>query len=251
MESIDHAIAAGDVNYAADELDQHWLEVYSAGQATKVLGWIDSLPDEVVHDHPGLALARAGIGRAVGQLDEVEPWLARAEAAAADAPAAGFASSLAAGAALGRSLYRLALGDVEGALEWAQRAVELEQARGAPSPRPRSISSAWSCSSRSPDRAEPLLCGLPGQRARPGSRTCVATSLRPCSPRCTCCAATWSGGERLAREALELARAAQLEEHPPTQQVHAALGAVHHARGDLARGGGGVRARLGARASGR
>jgi LuxR family maltose regulon positive regulatory protein len=39
--------------------------------------------------------------------------------------------------------------------------------------------------------------------------------------------------ERLARESLETARAQGLEEHPPTEQAHAALGAVLLARDEL------------------
>lgn len=39
--------------------------------------------------------------------------------------------------------------------------------------------------------------------------------------------------ERLAREALEVARAPRLEEHPPTERAHVALGAVFLARDEV------------------
>jgi ATP/maltotriose-dependent transcriptional regulator MalT len=99
-DAIEHAITAGDVHYAADELEQHWLEFYSAGQPMTLIAWIDRLPGEVVDAHPALALARAGVARAVGRLDEVEYWLERAEQGAADAPARGMASSVAGGVAV-------------------------------------------------------------------------------------------------------------------------------------------------------
>ena len=233
IEAIDHAIAARDVNYAADELDRHWLDLYSAGQATKLLVWIDGLPDDVILDHPGLALARAGIARATGRLNEVEPWLQRAEAAAADAPAAGFASSLAGGAALGRSLYRMAVGDVDGALEWAQRAIELEQARGAAEPTTAKYFLGVVMFFEEPDRAEPLLCGYLAS-VPAGTEDVRRYFAQALLAEVHVLRGDLDGAERLAREALELARSRQLEEHPPTQQVHVALGAVLHARGDLA-----------------
>ena len=97
IEAIDHAITAGDVHYAADELEQRWVEFYSSGHATTLLSFIDRLPDEAIVAHPVLALARAGVARALGQMDDVELWLQRAERAAPDAPAPGWASTIAAG----------------------------------------------------------------------------------------------------------------------------------------------------------
>jgi LuxR family maltose regulon positive regulatory protein len=232
MEAIDHALAARDVNYAADELDQHWLDLYSAGQATKLLEWIDSLPDEVILDHPGLALTRAGIARAIGRLDEVEPWLQRAEAAAADAPSPGFASSLAGGAALARSLYRLAMGDVDGALEWAQRAIELEHARRAGEPTTAKYFLGVVMFFEEPGRAEPLLSGYLAS-VPPGTEDARRYFAQALLAEVQVLRGDIDGGERLAREALELVRSHQLEEHPPTEQVHVALGAALHARGDL------------------
>lgn len=232
VESIGHAIEAGDVNYAAGELDQHWLELYSAGQATLVLGWIDRLPDEVMNEHPGLALARAGIARSIGLLDEVEPWLERAEAAAADAPAIGFGSSLASGAALSRAAYRLALGDVAGALAWAQRAVALEQAGdSSPSIRVKYFLGLVTFFEE-PEEAEPLLTdyleGMPAG-VEDVRRSFAQALLAEVLVR----RGEVDGGERLALQALELARANQLEEHPGTDQAHIALGTALHARGDL------------------
>ena len=44
VDAIDHAITAGDVHYAADEIERRWLEFYSTGQATTLLGWINRRP---------------------------------------------------------------------------------------------------------------------------------------------------------------------------------------------------------------
>ncbi|MBV9000783.1 MAG: AAA family ATPase [Solirubrobacterales bacterium] len=231
-EALDHAIAAGDVNYAADELDQHWLDLYSAGQATKLMEWIDRLPEEVILEHPGLALARAGIARATGRLDEVESWVQRAEAADPDAPAVGFASSVASGAALARALYRMAMGDVTGGLEWARRAVEIEHARGTTEPITALYFLGVVLFFDEPEQAEPLLSGyLATVPAGPADvRRYFAQALLA---EVRVLRDDVEGGERLALAALELARSQQLEEHPPTQQVHVALGAALHARGDF------------------
>jgi LuxR family transcriptional regulator, maltose regulon positive regulatory protein len=232
VEAIGHAIDAGDVNYAADELERHWLNLYSAGHSTLILDWIDRLPQEVIADHPGLALARAGIARAIGRLDEVEPWLQRAEAGSADAPAVGFASSLAGGVALGRSLYRLALGDVAGALAWGQRAVELEQTAGAPEPTAARYFLGVARFFEEPEECEALLTAYLAS-VPPGPEDVRRYFAQALLAEVHVLRGDVEGGERLAREALELARAQQLTEYPPTEQVHVALGAVLHARGDL------------------
>jgi LuxR family transcriptional regulator, maltose regulon positive regulatory protein len=232
VEAIGHAIDAGDVNYAADELDRHWLDLYSAGQATLILDWIDRLPGDVIAEHPGLALARAGMARAIGRLDEVEPWLQRAEAAAGDAPAVGFASSLAGGVALGRSLYRLALGDVAGALTWGERAVELERRQGSPEPTTANYFLGVVRFFEEPEDAEPLLTGYLAS-VPPGAEDVRRYFAQALLAEVHILRGDVEGGERLAQESLELARAQQLEEHPPTQQVHVAFGAARHARGDL------------------
>ena len=231
-DAIRHAIEAGDVYYAADELDQHWLDIYSSGQATLLLDWIGQLPEDLIVEHPGLALARAGIARAIGRFDEVEPWLQRAEAADPDAPALGFASSLASGVALGRSLYRLALGDVAGALAWGQRAVELEQAQGSTEPTTANYFLGVARFFDEPEQAEPLLAGYLAA-VPPGAADVRRYFAQALLAEVHILRGDVEGGERLAHEALELARAQQLEEHPPTQQVHVALGAALHARGDL------------------
>jgi LuxR family maltose regulon positive regulatory protein len=92
VEAIGHALAAGDVNYAADELERHWLEFYSTGQATTILEWIDRLPPETLAGHATLILARGGIARALGRLEEAEEWLARGDALAATLPRAASAA---------------------------------------------------------------------------------------------------------------------------------------------------------------
>jgi ATP/maltotriose-dependent transcriptional regulator MalT len=232
VEAIEHALAAGDVNYAAGELERHWLQLYSSGQATTVLDWIDRLPADTITGHPTLMLARAGIARALGRLDEVEEWLARAEALPADAPASEVGSSLESGVAMSRAMYRLALGDVPGAIEWGQRALALEPAEGSTGHATASYFLGIVVFFESPERAEPLLQRFlatvpPG---RQDVRRYFATALLA---EVHALRGDLVQAERLARAALEVARTQRLEEHPPTEQAHVALGAVLLAREEL------------------
>ena len=232
VEAIEHALAAGDVNYAAGELQRHWLEFYSSGQATTILDWIDRLPADTIAGHPTLVLARAGIARALGRLSEVEEWLERAEALPPEAPASEVGSSLASGVAMSRAMYRLALGDVPGAIEWGQRALALEPDEGSTGHATASYFLGIVLFFESPERAEPLLKLFlttvpPG---RQDVRRYFATALLA---EVHVLRGEIQVAEHLAREALEVARTKRLEEHPPTEQAHVALGAVLLARGEL------------------
>jgi LuxR family maltose regulon positive regulatory protein len=231
-EAIGHALAAGDVNYAADELERHWLEFYSNGQATTILEWIDGLPPETVAGHPTLVLARGGIARALGRLDEAEEWLARGDALAADAPTSGLGSSIAGGAAINHSMYRLARGDVPGAITWGRQALGLEPVEGSREHITAGYFLGIALFYERPDQAAPLLERYlvevpPGQQ---DVRRYFATALMS---EVHALRGELAEAERLAREALEVARTQRLEEHPPTEQAHVALGAVHLARDEL------------------
>jgi LuxR family transcriptional regulator, maltose regulon positive regulatory protein len=232
FEAIDHAITAGDVHYAADEIERHWLEFYSTGQATTLLGWIDRLPADTIDTHPVLALVRGGIARAVGRLDEVEEWLARAESATAfaDTPARGFGSSIASGAALARAMHRLALGDAPGAVRWARRAVALEPDESSREHATAAYFLGIALFYSDPDQAEPLLRGyltaIPAGEDDVRRYYAMALLAEHHAVR-----GELDAAEQLANLALQVALANGLLEHPPTEQVHVALGAAHLARG--------------------
>jgi LuxR family maltose regulon positive regulatory protein len=233
FEAIDHAIAAGDVHWAADELERHWLSLYSAGQATTVLAWIDGLPAAAIDAHPALAVARAGVAQAMGRLEEVEVWLGRAERAPAGAPAGGgMASSVAGSAALMRSMYRLAQGDVSGAVAWGQKALALESVEGSREHATAGFFLGVAQFYADPQQAEPLLRGFltaipagdqDAERYFAMALLAEAHTLR----------GELDAGERLAREALEVAHARGFDEQPPTEQAHVALGAVLFARDEF------------------
>jgi LuxR family transcriptional regulator, maltose regulon positive regulatory protein len=232
VEAIEHAIAAGDVHYAADELERNWEKFYSAGETLTVLSWIDRLPGEAIAAHPTLALLRAALSRPLGQIDQIEPWLQRAEQVSPDAPAPGLASTVAGGAALFRSLDRLAVGDVAGAVDSARRGYELEPANGSREYLTAAYFFGAALFYQDPDQAQPLLeefldAAAEGERD-PRHRYAMALLAETYGVR-----GELETAERLAQDALKLTRRLGVEEHPPTNQVHIALGMVPFARGEL------------------
>jgi LuxR family transcriptional regulator, maltose regulon positive regulatory protein len=233
VEAIDHAIVAGDVNYAVDELERNWLEFYSAGNATNVLDWIDRLPADVVDARPVLLAAIAGIARTMGRLDKVEPLLQRAEAAIADAdPSTGLVDRVAAAVTLVRSYLSLAYGDVPRAVGLGRPLTGIEWPRGSLGHTTTCFLVGLALFFEDPDEAEPLLRDYlsvvtPGEedvrRYVVLAQLAETHALRGEVEAC----------ERLAGEALAIARLRQLEEFPYTGQVHVALGAVLLAHGEL------------------
>ena len=232
VEAIDHAIAAGDVHWAADEVERHWPAFYSAGQSTTVLGWIDRLPAEAIDAHPSLALVRAEVAGAMGRLQEGEEWLRRAERAPDGRPAAGLGSSIVGSAALLRSMYRLALGDVPAAIAWGEKALALEPVAGSPEHLTAGYFLGVAQFFADPERAEPLLrdflAAVPAGELNFRRGWAMALLAEGHALR-----GELEAGERLGRQALELLRSSGLEEYPPAEQAHVALGAVHLARDEL------------------
>jgi ATP/maltotriose-dependent transcriptional regulator MalT len=114
--AIEHAIATGDMEYAADEIDRRWFEFFATGQIWTLVDSMDRLSDEAIADHPMLAVVRAGLARAVGRIDEIEEWLQLIDRSSFAAPAPGLATTIEGAAAQMRSMHRLGIGDVPGAI---------------------------------------------------------------------------------------------------------------------------------------
>jgi LuxR family transcriptional regulator, maltose regulon positive regulatory protein len=229
--AIEHALRAGDVHVAADTLRRHWLALYSGGNATDAIGWIDRLPDATLGDYPELSLARAGMARAMGRAGEVEPWLRRAEAAALARADERERRELAAGVARQRAMLRLSHADVGEAVRLARIALEL---RPGDSPDVAAdgyflaVCLFWTDATR---EAEALLARYlestpPGEQ---DVRRVFAMALL---------AAIHAGrdeldaAERLAGESLATSEARGLGEHPPTELAFVADGMVALARDD-------------------
>jgi LuxR family transcriptional regulator, maltose regulon positive regulatory protein len=99
-DAIGHAVAAGDMLWAARIIEQHFDVVYNIrGEAATIHRWLSALPAEVVRSRPRLLLAQAFMAATSGHLEVVEPLLDAVEHAPPDwsdepfEPTAGAAAS--------------------------------------------------------------------------------------------------------------------------------------------------------------
>ena len=229
---IEHAIAAGDVHLAASELERNWLALYSDGRATTLLRWIDGLPGDAVEDHPDLALARFGVARAMGSVENMEHWLGIAERAAERTASPARRAELLAHVAIQRSFEALARAEAAEAVRWARRAVQILREVGDEPPASRyflGIALFWGG-----DRteAETLLRGyiaeVPAGDQDVRRSFAMVIVAEACALR-----GELEEADALVGAALAITAERDLQEHPPTEQVHVAAGIVALARGAI------------------
>jgi LuxR family maltose regulon positive regulatory protein len=230
--TIEHAICAGDVHVAADALRRHWLALYSGGQASELIAWIDRLPAETLAGYPELALARAGVARAMGRIDEVDLWLDRAERLAREAQDERERRELLAGVARQRAMRRLSLADIGEAVRLARAAVALR-----PEDSPEAVSERfflavclfWTGSTR---ECETLLRAYLGA-VEPGEQDVRRVFALALLALAHAARGELDRAELLADESLATSVARGLSEHPPTEIVYVASGIVRLARDDV------------------
>jgi len=80
-EAVNHAFAAGDLEWAVGLIEENALSMIYRRELATLVGWLDSLPDEVVRARPWLCVAQAWALVNVGQLEAAEPLLQGAEKA--------------------------------------------------------------------------------------------------------------------------------------------------------------------------
>jgi LuxR family transcriptional regulator, maltose regulon positive regulatory protein len=132
-EAIHHALAAGDADWAARLVEDHFSRLLWRSEDVTVDRWLAALPPAVVGARPWLCLALAARAGLAGRLEEVEPLLAaaeRAHAAGTGAPPttpAGATTSLADDVptmvAMMRANLARTYGDPEPATRLAERSV--------------------------------------------------------------------------------------------------------------------------------
>ncbi|HVG64987.1 MAG TPA: LuxR C-terminal-related transcriptional regulator [Actinomycetota bacterium] len=122
--AVHHATAAGDYQRATDLVTRHWLAFARRGRVATVGRWLDGLPDVVVAAAPSVAVAKVWIGGYRGvPKQELERWLAAADAGDPGAPVPDWAASVSFEAAIARAQFTY--DDVGAVLEGARGAVEL------------------------------------------------------------------------------------------------------------------------------
>lgn len=78
-EAIRHALAAADYARAADLVELAAPAMRQSRQEATLLGWLQALPDELLHDRPVLSVVYAGTLLYGGQIEDVEARLHDAE----------------------------------------------------------------------------------------------------------------------------------------------------------------------------
>jgi LuxR family maltose regulon positive regulatory protein len=233
VEAIEHALVAGDVQHACDELIRNWRSLYSEGRGYSLLAWVDRLPPHVVASDPSLCLEAAALARSLGRREDAERWLDGIEAYGppqGDLP--GLACSAAAGVAFTRGLLHLARGDLDRALGYAREAVAIEAEGSIGKVVAEFVLGSVHFYADDAAFAERLF-----RHFLADPRTAERTADR-----------YWALGVlgyialdrgevdqalRLAREALDQAREHDLEEYPQTAFAHGPLGTALVANGDL------------------
>jgi LuxR family maltose regulon positive regulatory protein len=233
VEGIEHAVVAGDVAYASDQLARSWVSLYSEGHGFRILDWFDRLPPEALRSDARLALIGASMDRSLGRREEVERWLAVVEAAA---PQEGrlpdFDYTTAASVAIARSMLDLASGNAAGALEEARRAEAAETDADGLGRAVATFFIGIVLFFADDASAEPLLDGFLSH-PRTGDQHARAYAASAFLAYIALDRGDVSDALRLSDEALARARAHALDEYPTTSLARGAMGAALLANGDL------------------
>jgi LuxR family transcriptional regulator, maltose regulon positive regulatory protein len=86
-DAVRHALAAGDVTWAAGLVEQYMGRTLAWGEGSTVTRWLAGLPSEQIRARPRLCALRAIQAIMAGQPAELEYWLDAADAALAGEPA--------------------------------------------------------------------------------------------------------------------------------------------------------------------
>ena len=82
-DAVRHAVAAGEMTWAARLIEQYFDELYYlGGEGTTLQRWLSALPDDLARSRPRLLLAQAQLAIASGRVEAMEPLLDEAERAA-------------------------------------------------------------------------------------------------------------------------------------------------------------------------
>jgi LuxR family maltose regulon positive regulatory protein len=127
-EAIDHAVLAGDLADARELIVARCYPLIHQGLAETVDSWLDRLPPQMVVEDARTCLARGFVARHLGRLDDVQPWLAAACAAAPQGPFTDGPASVESAVSALQAGYRHMVGDLAGETAAGRRAAELEAA---------------------------------------------------------------------------------------------------------------------------
>jgi LuxR family maltose regulon positive regulatory protein len=125
-DAIRHAIAGSDLPDARELIVSNWASVVHQGLIGTVESWLDQLPPEMVVEDARMCVISAFLARHLGRLDEVDPWLDAAAAAAPQGPFGEGPRSVESAAVMVRAGRLFMTGDLAGSESASRRAMELE-----------------------------------------------------------------------------------------------------------------------------
>ena len=126
VEAVQHALAAPDLEQAAHLVEQHGIPIVFGGQYHTLLGWMDRLPEALVHARPILALIHATMLIFIRQFDRAESRLKDAESSVdADTPAEPVRLILGWAAHCRAELANYSSDDLADSIAYARRALAL------------------------------------------------------------------------------------------------------------------------------
>ena len=128
-EAIEHALRGGHLELAATLIESIARDTVRAYRPLQLVGWLRQLPDAVIQQHPVLCgYYPFGLFPA-GEFEEATRWLDIADGLVADPPATARQSeefdSLPGIIAIARGYGAMAVGDVDGTIEQARRALQV------------------------------------------------------------------------------------------------------------------------------
>lgn len=122
--AVRHLSAAGDDARTADLIAKNWVNEFNRGGLSRVSGWLDSVRNQTVLQHPRLGIARSWIALNEGRVDDAAFWIEAVQAAAASDPSAD--ATIPAQATILRAVHSFKLGDVAACLKTAGPATTLD-----------------------------------------------------------------------------------------------------------------------------
>jgi len=125
IEAVQHALATSDIELAARLIEQYSLAVALRGQVHLVLGWLNRLPDALVHSHARLCLYYALMLMFTNQLEAAEIRPHDAEKCVQADMSTDFARSILGWVAAVRANLALFSGDLARCIALAQETLEL------------------------------------------------------------------------------------------------------------------------------
>ena len=233
--AVRHAIAAGDIDLAAQVISEHYLRWLEMGRTTTLLGWLESMPPDAVETDRRLGVVKAWTMHFLGRHEEGNAALVDAiRAPTAAGPLPDGASSIDATAALIGAAFPG--DDVGRMLTSARRAFEFEANRDSPWRTTVHVLLGFALvrSARFEEAREPLLLGA--ELASKLGLWMDAVGARTLLGRVELETGNPDGAERYARAAIDVADEQGLGGTPTFAYAQSILGLILVRRGDPAAG---------------